>query len=539
MNKHINKIFTALLLIIFLAGCKDFEELNTNPTKSAVVNPNAQLSYVQLLSWGDWTMNEPFNSYSGSFVQLVQGDYNVTNWGGQYRRSNTLMAQTWNRIYGVAIKNLVDVINYTEDKPLYQNVRAVSRIFKVYYFMLLTDTFGDVPYFDAGKGYTDLIVTPAYDKQELIYHDFLKELKEAEAALTSDGGSISGDLVYKGDIQKWKRFANSLRLRLAMRLTKVDPALAEQEVTDVAASPSGFLGTSDNALVTYMDLNDWDSNEFRRNALSQIWHGRETYPTPFICSTFWNYLKNTNDPRLLVYCRSYDETASAANNPFNRVDLTDEIVAKQGLSKFQPCNPGFFWYNAWPGGYWSTLTNKWQDKACRPQVNNAFLRGNAPGVLLTYAEVQLLLAEAKVRWASAIPGSATAETYYKNGVTAAMQLLAQYNTTPITTAAINGYFSAHPFPAAAESRLQTINEQLWILHFNNPAEAYANWRRSGYPRLKSSAEYGAITIESSTIPRRLNYPFTEASYNKAAYDAALAAMGGTDDWNKPVWWDKQ
>ena len=226
-------------------------------------------------------------------------------------------------------------------------------------------------------------------------------------------------------------------------------------------------------------------------------------------------------------------------NPFGRIDLTDEIVNSKGLSQFQPPNPGYFWYDKWPSGYWSNSTNKWQDKSCRPQLNNAFLKGNAPGLLITYAEVQLLLSEAKVRWNAQLPGTTSAEEYYKNGVTAAMKLLTEYGINAVTDAELSAFFTANPFPSAANDRLKIINEQIWVLHLNNGSEAFANWRRSGYPELKSSYEYGAVTIESQTIPRRLNYPLTEASYNSEAYNAALEAMGGVDSWNARVWWDKQ
>ena len=151
---------------------------------------------------------------------------------------------------------------------------------------------------------------------------------------------------------------------------------------------------ADDALIAYTDIQDWASNEFRRNGLAQLWRGREAYPTAYLCSTFWKQLDATSDPRQFVFGRCYDE--SSANNPFGRVDLTEEMQNTEA-AKFQPCNPGYFWYSngTWPEGYWSKLTNKWQDKATRPQLNNIFLKGDMPGVIMTYAEAELLLAEAK------------------------------------------------------------------------------------------------------------------------------------------------
>lgn len=538
--KRIHTLLLAGLLGISSTwqACSDFDELNTNPTKSSGVNPNSQLTYVQLLTWGDWVANYTYYAYCSSFAQQLQGEWNVTQYGGQYRRSNEILGHVWNRFYALALKELTDIIDKTAGIPEQQNIHSVARIFKAYYFMTLTDLYGDAPYFNAGKGYIENNVTPVFDRQEDIYKDILKELKEAEAGLTATGGTMTGDIIHKGAIDKWQRFANSLRLRAAMRLVYAAPDLAKSEVIDILATPSGLLGAGDNTYVQYLDINDWGNTEFRRNALAQSFRSRDTYPGQFICSVFWNYLKDNNDPRLLRIARNYEDTKTAANNPFARIDLTDEIVATQGLSKMQPVNPGYFWYTPWPAGYWSNITNSWQDKATRPQVNNAFLKGNAPGILMSYAEVQLLLAEAKTRWGAEITGS-SAETHYKNGITGAMNLLSLYEITPVPAADITTYINAHPFPADTEDALKVINEQLWVLHFNNPPEAYSNWRRSGYPLLQPSVAYGAITVESQTIPRRLNYPMAEASYNTKAFNDAIALMGGSDNWNAKVWWDKK
>lgn len=540
MIKNISKILlTGILGLLLCTSCNDFDDLNTNPTKSPTLDPNSQLAYVQLLVSGDWLTMEPYQFYYSSFIQHLQGEWNVTNYGGQYRRSNPIMSQTWSRVYGLSIKNIVDILEKTKGDASMKNVNSMARVMKVYYSMILTDMYGDIPYFEAGKGVYEDISSPVYNKQEVIYNDFLKELKDVEAALSADGGTVTGDIIYNGDISKWKRFANSLRLRLAMRLTKVDPEKARQEVIEIMNLPSGVLTASDNALISYNDMFDWETTEIRRNAMSQIWRGRDPYPTQCICATLWNYLKDTDDPRLFRIGRTYDETASASANPFGRIDLTDEMMALKGIGQFQPPSPGYFWYDKWPSGYQSAITKQWEDKSCRPQLNNAFLKGDAPAFLITYAEVQLLLSEAKVRWDAQIPGAESAEDYYKNGVTAAMKLLSEYGITAVSDTELASYFTANPFPAATGDRMKAINEQLWVLHLINGPEAFANWRRSGYPELKSSYEYGAVTIESQTIPRRLNYPLTEASYNREAYNAALEAMGGVDSWNARVWWDKQ
>lgn len=535
--KTLRNLAVLAILLSIGTSCTDFEDLNRDPNKSSNLDPNTQLTTIQLQTFGNTQLVQPYAFYFSSFVQLMQGDYNATNWGGQYRKNDSEMSHVWAELYGKQLKNLIDIVERTEGQEKYANIRAISRIYKVYLFSILTDTYGDVPYFDAGKGYITGNVKPAYDSQEDIYLDFFKELDEAAASLNIGGGTVSGDIIYKGDITKWQKFANSLHIRLAMRLTKVDSEIAKNEVVKVLSSTDGgvFTSNADNAVIAYTEIFDWDVTEFRRNALSQLWRGREPYPTAYISSTLWNHMKRSDDPRLFVYGRCYNE--SSPNNPSGRVDLTQEMLTEAGIDKFQPVLPGFYWWDNWPSGYWSNKTNAWQDKACRPQVNNAFTKGDAPGVVMSYSEIQLLLSEAKTRWGAAI-ATADAETLYNQGVEAAMEMLAIYNQK-IAATDISNYLLANAFPANESDRLRVINEQIWMLHFNNQAEAYSNWRRSGYPVLKPAAEYGAITIDSRTIPRRLCYPLFESSYNKEGYESALAKMGGVDNWNHSVWWDKQ
>lgn len=162
--------------------------------------------------------------------------------------------------------------------------------------------------------------------------------------------------------------------------------------------------------------------------------------------------------------------------------------------------------------------------------------GSAPGVIMTFAEVELLLADAAVRWPE-VAALVDAQSKYQSGVGAAMDLLAKYGIDSVTDDEKTAYFAANAFPSDSEAKLEVINSQLWLLHFNNAPEAYSNWRRSGYPTLLPACDHGAVTIDSQEIPRRLNYPTSEASYNAANYQAAIAKMGGKDDWNQRVWWD--
>lgn len=525
------------LCSLLLTACTDFEELNTDPSKAATTDPNHQLSMIQLQTWGHWQMCQPYPFYLAAFTQYMQGDWNTTNYGGQYRKNDAEMGNTWNMMYPSLIKNIVDILDKTKGNEREVNIHSIARIYKVYLFSILTDMYGDCPYFEAGKGFITGNVKPAYDKQELIYKDFLKELNEAAEALTAEGDRVTGDIIYQGNIDQWKRLANSLHLRYAMRIVKAEPELAKHEVVKAISQEAGLLkSAADDALITYTDIVNWDSDEYRRNGLAQMWRGREAYPTAYICSTFWKQLDSTSDPRLFVFGRCYNE--SSANNPFGRIDLTEDMLNTEN-AKFQPCDPGYFWYESWPNGYWNTTTNAWEDKSTRPQLNNIFLKGDMPGVVMTYAEVELLLAEAKARWEGEVTTGTDASAHYDNGVRAAIHFLEKFGADKFEEQSIDTYLQANPLPAAGlDAQLTAINTQLWILHFNNIPEGYANWRRSDIPVLLPSPHYGAVTIDSQTTPLRLCYPLFESSYNPEGYQSAIQSMRGKDDWNAPVWWDK-
>ena len=550
-------IFSVLCLYsITFMSCSDFDNLNIDTSKADKINPNYQLTLIQLQTWGSWQLCQTYTQYLYAFTQQLMGSWGTTNYGGQYRQDFSEMSNTWNMMYPYTIKNIVDIIDYTKDDPSHININSAARIYKVYLFGILTYLYGDIPYFDAAKGYIDMNAMPAYDEQEFIYKDFMKELSEAVDSLNQTADNLSGDVIFNGDINKWKRFANSLHLRYAMRMVNADPLLAKEECLKAITHEAGLMQSgNDDALIPYLEYYNWDNDEYRRNGQAQHWIGREDDPTPFICSVFWNQLGDTQDPRQFIYGRCY-AAGTSANNPFGRIDLTDEMldIINSGAANppaFHPNDPGYYRWEQWPseGCYWSSLVqayqqsghpevNPWMMTETRPQVNNIFLRGTAPGVVMTYAEVELLLAECKVRWGlDALTGS-DAAIHYANGVRAAMRFLEKYGAPSIDDALIESYLRNNSFPTTFEDRLKAINTQAWILHFNNAPEAWANVRRSGYPVLLPTKAYGVATIDSQIIPTRLCYPLFEDSYNPMGYNSAIARMGGIDDWNATVWWNK-
>lgn len=546
-------ILSAALLAGISSSCSDsyMEDLNTDKSKANSIDPNAQLTTAELQTYGDLGMVEIYRNYLYAFTQQLMGCWNTTNYGGRHTVDNNEMGRIWTSFYPKAIKNLTDAIHRSAEDGNRKNINAILRIYRVYMMSVITDIYGDAPYSEAGQGYLKEIYNPKYDTQEDIYNDFFTELKDAASALDAANDRITGDVIYNGDVAKWIKLANSLRLRYAMRISDVAPEKARKEFEDALASEGGVLTSgSDDALIKYMDISfsfGQDSyTDYRGNALSQLLFGNDPANNPsYLCSTFFNQLYNTKDPRTFMIARFYYDGLMSQTSPDNRTDLTDEITGK-GIA-MNPCQPGAFSYDPWPQGYDSDMmkeiakTNPSVEttmaRETEPKLANNFLRGDNPGVVMTCAEVNLLLAEASLKkWNT----GGTVEGFYSKGVRAAMDFLADnYGYDRISDNDFNVYITGNGIGHTEQQAKAAINTQAWILHFTNPAECWANVRRSGYPRLKSPAEYGfgQYLTGGKDIPVRLCYPTLESSYNKPGYDEALKRMGGKDSWNTHVWWD--
>lgn len=554
MKTLIKTFILAIVLGGMACSCSDdyMEDLNTDPSKASSIDPNAQLTTAELQTYGDLGMVEIYRNYIYAFTQQLMGCWNTTNYGGRHTVDNNEMSRIWTSFYPKAIKNVTDAIYRSSEEENRTNINAALRIYRVYLMSIITDIYGDVPYSEAGLGYLEEKYNPRYDTQEEIYNNFFVELKDAGAALAAGGDKITGDVIYNGDVAKWKKLANSLRLRFAMRISKVAPEKARQEFEEALAADGGvFAGNEDDALIKYMDISfsfGQDSyTDYRGNALSQLFFGNDPANNPsYLCSTFFNQLYNTGDPRTFMIGRFYYDGLMSSTKPDNRIDLTDEIIEK-GI-QMNPCVPGSFSYDPWPTGYDSDImkeiakTNPSVEttmaRETEPKLANNFLKGDNPGVVMTYAEVNFLKAEAALNGWNV--GGETVEQLYSKGVRAAMDFLTDnYGYDRISDDDFNTYMENNGIGHTDAQKREAINTQAWILHFTNPVECWANVRRSGYPRLKSPAEYGygQYLTGGTEIPVRLCYPTLESSYNKSGYEEALERMGGTNSWNTPVWWD--
>lgn len=569
IKKYIGKgslmmAFAFMTTGVAMTSCSDdtLSNINTDKTKVSNLDPNAQLTTALLQTYGDFSLMDTYRNYITGFTQHLAGGWNVTNYAGSNFAEDDISRRIWDRYYVISIKNLVDAIHKSEDKP---NLNAALRIHRVYLTAVLADIYGDVPASEAGLGYIAGISTPKYDTVEELYNWFFEELTACEALLGTGTDNISGDVTSMGgDVAQWKKYANALRMRYAMRISDVNPQKAQDEF-EKAVAAGAISSAADDVYIKYADspytyydgANDYD---FRTNALSEILYGQDATSLTFVSSTLFYQLQRTADPRLYRICRHYYNIKRSQVKPDKEenIDLTDEVLAyfERTQTGEEPCNPGAAWYSDWMNvpatSELPTLQKKadmdantydnsdFRARAMRPQLNIDFEMPNTPGDLMSYAEVEFLLAEAKTKGWNV---SGDAESHYEAGVRASMQLLNNHYLTSnkISDDEINAFIAHNPL---GENPKETINTQAWILHMMNPSEAWANMRRSDYPAILDRTRLGIFTNGFTytdadlSMPNRLRYPELEGQYNSANYKAAIERMGGTDNWHSKLYWDK-
>ena len=500
-------IATALCLSLLLASCDSgFEEMNVNPTQADQIDPNFKLTNLQVRISGEryenWRTNLIYSSTMIQHFAALPGYWS----GDKYFYNPSYSSAMWDRIYSNVARNMEDLLVQTAEDPEMTNMHHITQILRVVMYHRLTDLYGDIPYSEAGKGFTEGITQPKYDAQSTIYPDMLQKLEAAATALNGSSPSFgNGDLMYQGDVEKWKKFANSLMLRLGMRLVKIDPGAAQSWVQKAIAG--GTMDSNDDiAYVPHNDPSGW------QNGNGQVF---TSDGNPRISETFANWMVAHDDPRLYVYAQSPVAGSAPIGLPNGKTEGgSDPDHGIENHSTWVDCDSGVT-----PCGMDVYL------------VPNDVIKGqDDPMFFMTYAEVELLKAEAAVRgWYSG-----DAAMHYANGVRAAMEYLAMYGDSAVIPGAdIDAYLDANPYDPA--QGLKMINEQLWAAVLLNEYEAYANWRRTGYPELTPVNYPGNVT--GGTIPRRLRYRANEAVANPENYSAAVNAQGA-DELTTRMWWDK-
>ena len=501
-----------LVLMAMVVGCtKDFDEINTNPNRPKEV-PTVNLISTGQKSLTDDIYDEWFSGRQGLLWSQFWAQRNYTEEDRFIIRQNT--NNTYWRLIYTDMMDLQEIINIASDPDKIPEINssygdaqgqiAVANILKSYVFQLLASTYGDVPYFEAFHPIEN--PTPAYSSQKDIFLDLFVKLKESADYLGSTDNTIftSGDLMYDGSAEKWAKFANSLRLRLAIRLSNVTDAELQAARTQAIneASANAFTSINDNAGITY--LGDGESNAPMYDG---FYTSRRNDMTP--TANFVDLLKGIND------------TLNNKQNPFQ--GLTDPR-----LPIWVPVNSDGI-YRGMPYG----IINQ-QASALRGYVANIYnsrpdyLKADARVTWMDYAEVCFILSELN-NWD---------QTWYEAGVRASLERWGAEG--------IDDFIASLP-PANEE----TVLTQKYIALFMDGYEAWAEYRRTGYPR--SMIEVGEVTgplvngtttifgppplTGASKIPYRLTYPVQEYTINKANVEAAASAIGG-DAYSTKLIWDK-
>jgi hypothetical protein len=512
--KLIKLYISGLVLLGFMfQGCeKGFDNLNTNKVDPVSLDPQ----FVMNKGIIDATYRDNFATlqllcYDFGIVQQVITPFGSSLSGGNYNifnPSNT--TPIWVNFYQSVLKQVVYVIDKTKADQNKTNLYNEARIWKCYAFMILTDTYGDIPYSEAAKGFLEGISKPKYDKQELIYKDILKELDEASAALDATKTTSVGDILYGGNIVKWKRFGYSLLLRAAMRLTKIDPATAQTYVKKAVAG--GLMqSNADNSVMRHTSLyQNWIAVHLTAREKANF----------YLAKPFVDFLKNNNDPRLQSISVRHVGAKSGADQaaPRTTTDPTVQIGMPMGYDDVSIKNT-FATYG----------TASLYDYS---QVNlTTILKTDAPEYHLTYGQTQLLLAEAIFRgWTTG-----DADATYKSGIRAHMLQMAEYDTkAAIAADKIQVYVDGNTLQVGKE--LEQINNQYWVASFINGSETFANFRRSGFPALTKNP-YPGSEIKGNFISR-LPYPDSETITNQENLNSAIKNQG-PNDLNSKVWWDSK
>jgi len=473
-TKYIHLFLSAFLVFVLTSCEKTLDETNLNPNTSETAQPEFLLTGAIKASVDTyWGTSNNMNS-SLLFVQhWAKIQYTDPD---RYIFANTEFQDLWTIGYSKGIVNLNELIKLA-DAQENSNYKGVALVLRSWIFTLETDAYGDIPYSEAGS--IDEYLAPKYDTQKDVYLGVLEDLKTAQAALDPSGKPILGDILYGNSIASWKKFANSLRLRIALRIADREPELSKQVISSIQAEGGSYINSnSENAQLVYQASPN-------QNPISNVFDTRDDYR---ISKTMVDKLTALNDPRLPIYASKADSTGLYTGVPNG---LLTGDAADLGLTRTS--NPGAY-----------------------------FIAPSAPAVIISYAEVLFNRAEAAAR---NFTNENAAALYYQ----AVEASLLQYG---VSTTDISTYKALPEVQYDASNYKKSIGNQKWLALFGQGLEAFAEWRRLDYPIL-TPAVAGSLNGE---IPVRFIYPGTEQSLNPEGYKAAVANQG-PDALTTKLWFD--
>lgn len=494
------KFLSALLFVFSLQSCTEgFEELNTSPTQPAIVPAEYVLSNAQLSgilyegqNWwqvGSWVQQWASGSLSApSQYQEDRDIYETNNWTAHYSYINNL-AQIRNKI-----------LKGQEDLPTGRTKLAIAKIYEIYLWQRMTDFWGDIPYSESALPETEIIITPKYDLQKDIYTSLLSDLNTAIGRLnTADISYGEADLVYKGNVAAWQKFGNMLKLRLGFRLRYADEALSRKTVEEALAGPI-FASNADNAMI---QTNPQDG--FALGYHPTISGYNSSKELNQLAEEFISTLLEMDDPRLPRIAEPTENSKKAGTPVYKGLGVA--------LGQNVTINRDDYSYGT---------ISIYNDR-----------KATFPFLFMAYSDLCFYKAEAALLGWGGLSGD-QAEGFYQDGISAAMSVQ-PYN---ISQTDITAYLAASTgkLTGTDEQKLEKIMVQKWISLFMRHYEAYAEWRRTGYPQLTPGPNPGST---NGQIPRRGVYSGNERFRNPEAYQAAAARLSNGDTYLSKVWWDQK
>lgn len=494
--KFAYKIIPIFLLLFVMSACTDdFADINLNPNEPTAVPPSVIFPYAMREGidrmHGHRTRLERLGLDGGMLWVQYFARNQYTNEGDTYNPDASMRNNNWKGFFNESLINFQKVIDATSDpeSDFYnENFMAAAMVMRAYMTSIITDTWGAIPYSEALSGATGNLA-PAYDSQEAIYAGMLANLKTAAETFDPAGAAITGDNLFGGDISRWQKFANSLRLRLANRQAAKKATESAAIFSEIMGNPTAypiFTSNEDFALLYHEGrLNDNNNNAWHE---IMVVDGREDWS---ISETLIAAMTDGNghaiDNRLTIYA----ETVTAGE--------------MAGL------------YGGAINGLPEAIASVYINTASRP--GQWFTRETAPVCLMTYSELLFILAEATL--AGTYTGGLTADEYLEMAITASF---GQYDLEMST-----GYMAGKTADKA------TILTEKWKALFGQGIEAWTEYRRTGFPILPGSSPQ-AIFENNGRVPTRLRYPESEYSLNGANVAAGAALNGGADDKLTPLWW---
>lgn len=465
-----------MVLLISVSSCKKGLDINVDPNNPTdvplrTVLPSAQANLA-------YTLGGSINRIGGSIIQHYSGHRNQPL---EYNRFDLTPATTdniWSSMYAGVLEDLSNITTKgTEGGDLVYV--GVAKILSAYTYSILTDSYGDIPFSNALGGVE--IINPAYDTQESIYPQLITMLDEGIAAVKSGSGSEkpgSDDLIFGGDVVKWERFANTLKLRLLNHTSKVNAGAA---LAFLNTNPILMTSNADNGAFGFGTTASTSNPIYQFDVIS----GRNDNA---ISSTLINKMKGLNDPRISAFF----------------YPVKNGALAGQYLGNV-------------PGG-----DNDDSGETKFSRVGTAYAATDAPVVFLSYAEQNFIIAEVQQRAGN----NAAAGTAYNNAINADLTYLG------VSASAASTYLGQST--VAFNNTLQRIMEQKWITMFQGPYESWVDWRRTGFPVLTPPA----VNRTGGVFPRRFPYPQLEINLNGEALANGPGIPIPYKTFLTGVWWDK-